>query len=432
MRTILHAIARTIVLSALLVLPACFVAVNGVAHTLETSDVIHISSLHNIEGDFYAFGNDVQIDGSVAGDLVCASSQSVIVRGQVGGSTNEAGLKVNFSGNSTGSVRLVGNEIQVFGTSGRSLIAVGSDIIVNRGTVVEEDAAVYGTVVRLDGWIKRNVKVGGATVIITGQIDGNVQIEAEKITIAPPASISGKITYTSKKQDALVVEPGATVLGETTWKEPEKKPESKGDVLGEISTKVACLFASFFFGLVVTGFFRPYAEEAFKQLRTRFTTSFAAGLLGLLSLIFAVIVLLVALLLMGVAYALLTGETVMIGAFLLMVSIVLVPISSFAAVVGGIVFYSAVILVGYFVGHFIRSLVSKQPAGLSALPLLIGLAVLTLVFWLPFYVGSVIWLFVSILGAGAIILGIKNCRRETVALRQLSGGDQPLSRTDNE
>jgi len=432
MRTILYAATKAIVLSALLVAPASLVAVNGVAHTLETADVIHISSLHNIEGDFYAFGNDVQIDGSVAGDLVCASSQSVIVRGQVGGSTNEVGMKVNFAGASTGSVRLAGSEIQVFGTSGRSLIAVGTDIIVNRGTVVQEDAAVYGSVIRLDGWIKRNVKMGGTTVIITGQIDGNVQVEAEKITIAPPASISGNITYTAKKQEALVIEPGASVLGETVWKEPEQKPESKGDVLGDISTEIACLFASFFFGLVVTGFFRPYAEEAFKQLQTRFTASFAAGLLGLLSLIFAVIVLVMALLLMIIAKALLSGETVMIGAFLLTASIVLLPISSFATVVGGIIFYSAVILVGYMVGHLIRSLVSRQPARLSAFPLLIGLAVLTLISWLPFYVGSMLWLFVSILGAGAIILGIKNCRRETTALRQLSSGDKPLPAAENE
>ena len=56
--------------------------------------------------------------------------------------------------------------------------------------------------------------------------------------------------------------------------------------------------------------------------------------------------------------------------------------------------------------------------------LLLGLAVLTLLFWLPYYVGALLWIVVSILGAGAIILGIKNCRRETVAMRQVAGSTE--------
>jgi len=404
------------------------------AHTLETSEKIHVSSLHTIEGDLYALGNDIQIDGTVSGDLVCAS-QTAIIRGRIGGSTNAAGQTVTFSGTSTGSLRLFGQQVQIFGSSGRSLVSAGTEIVLNQGAVVEEDAVAYGSIVRLDGWVKGNMRVEAKSVTVSGQIDGDLKVEGEKINIVPPAVIGGKLTYTSAKRDALVIEPGATVTGEVVWAEPEKKVESEGDVLADISFKIACLFASFIFGIVVTGFFRPYADEAFKQLRTRTTTSFAAGLVGLLALVFANIVLLLSLLLALIAMLLLSGETVMIGAFILIFSILMLPISSFATVVGGIIFYSAVILVGYMVGHIVRGFVGRRSTRLSAGPLLLGLTVLTLVFWLPYYVGTLLWILVSILGAGAIILGIKNCRRETVALRSVSdigGGDRPAAPPSSE
>ena len=412
----------------------CFATAGVVAHTLETADNINISSLHNIEGDFYAFGNDIQIDGTVEGDLFAASSQSVSIRGDIGGSANAAAMNtVTFSGHSVGSARLAGSQVQIYGSSGRSLLAAASDaVMINQGAVIEEDAGIVGNKVHIDGWVKRNVKIDAHTVTISGQIDGILNVKADKITIVPPAVVSGRVIYESELKDNLVIEPGATVTGETTWKEPEKKAESEGDVLADVSFKIACLFASFIFGIVVTAFFRPYADESFKQLRARTTSSFAAGLVGLLALGFALVVLLLSLLLATIAMVLLSSDAFMVGAFILIFSILMLPISSFATVVGGIIFYSAVILIGYWVGHIIRGMFGNAPIRLGAGTLLLGLAVLTLLFWLPYYVGVLLWIVVSILGAGAIILGIKNCRREAVALRQLAGASEDKASQDSE
>jgi cytoskeletal protein CcmA (bactofilin family) len=394
------------------------------SHTLETDDKIHLSSLHNIDDDLYAFGNEVQIEGSVAGDLV-VGCYIAIIKGDIGGSTNIFANTIDFSGRSENSIRCFGQRVMISGSTGRSLVAFGSEVILHQGAVVERDAGIFGGLVRFDGMVKGNVTCEAKSITITGQIDGNLDAKGEKITVSPPAVITGNVTYETKEQDAFVQEPGVTILGDVTWKPPEEEEDTGAGVLASLTFKISCLLAAFIFGIIVTASFKPYAQESFKQLRQGLVASFAAGVVALLVFIFAVIVLVLSSLLALAAYLMLSSNLALLGVLILVFSIVMLPITSFASVVGGIVFYSAVILVAFALGYLIYGRYQRTAPEFSKLSLLIGLVILVIVFSIPFYIGWVLWILVTILGAGAITLGFKNCRRETVArLEEISGGEE--------
>ena len=69
----------------------------GMTTTIERGDRIHISSLHEIDDDLYAFGENIIIDGEIDGDLI-SGGYIVKVNGKLSGSTNVFAYEIFFSG----------------------------------------------------------------------------------------------------------------------------------------------------------------------------------------------------------------------------------------------------------------------------------------------------------------------------------------------
>ncbi|MCP4685090.1 MAG: polymer-forming cytoskeletal protein [bacterium] len=384
-------------------------AASALGSTFRSGDDVHISNLHNIDDDFYASGNQIRIDGTITGDVTAASYQTSI-NGQVGGSANLAGRYIDHSGQILGSLRFAGERLTVNGFVGRSIVAFGSAVTLGQGAVVEKDVSIGADNVTLDGIIRGDVECAANRVHITAQIDGDLSLEGGKATVAPPAVINGNITYIAAEEDALELAGGVTVAGEVIWKRPEAAAEDETSYLVEVTFKFASLFAAFLFGIIVLKLFRPYAEESFSQLRKRLSVALAAGVLGLLVLTFCILVLVSSLMAMLIGTVLLSGDYAVVGVFVLVISTLMIPISSFVSVSGGIILYSGKIIVGLLVGYLLIRLWRPEAKILSKSSMLLGLLVLTLVFALP-YVGYLIFLLTTITGAGAIILGIRHCRK---------------------
>ena len=101
------------------------------------------------------------------------------------------------------------------------------------------------------------------------------------------------------------------------------------------------------------------------------------------------------------------------------ISLLMVPITGFITVSGGVLFYSGKVIFALLVGYLLVRMIKPGATYLSRFQLLLGLIVLWLTFAIP-YIGLLIYLVVSIVGAGAIVLGVKYCRRELNHLPQPS------------
>jgi cytoskeletal protein CcmA (bactofilin family) len=406
------------------VLALCLTAVSANGSTFRSGENIHISNLHNIDDDFYASGNSIRIDGTISGDVTAASYQTTI-NGQIGGSANLAGRTIDHSGRIEGSLRFAGERLAINGSVGRSVVAFGSIIYMGQGAVVEKDVTAAGGDITLDGVIRGDVECSGNRIEITARIEGDLTLKGDNCTVAPPAVINGNITYVAEEEAALQLQGGVTVAGEVIWKKPERD-EDETSYLADITFRLASLFAAFLFGIIALKLFRPYAEESFVQLRKRVSVALAAGVLGLLVLAFCVLLLLLSLFAMLIGTVLLSGDYAVMGILILVFSILMIPISSFVSVSGGIILYSGKIIVGLLVGYLIIKLWKPKAEALSKSAMLLGLFVLTVLFYLP-YVGSLLFFLTTITGAGAIILGIRHCRKrvENQGNLQLGGTNEP-------
>jgi len=395
--------------SILLISVVLGLASSSPATTYQYSDLIHVSGLHQIEDDFYAFANDIKIDGTITGDLIGGSTRTTI-KGNILGSANLVGQSADHNGSITGSLRFLGDRLTVGGRVGSSILAAGRQVVLNQGSVVEKDVTLAAGDISLDGNILGKVNCKAGMITITGQIGGDVYLKAEKILVAPPAVIRGDLVYIAEREDQLTMEPGVTVIGTTSWQLPEAKENDESNVARDIAYRIASMLAAFFFGVIVISLFKAYAEESFTQLQRRFTVTVAAGLLGMLALLLAVLVL--ALSLMGTLLGsiLLSGDQAVVGVALLVLSTLLIPITSFITVAGAVAFYTGKIIIGLVIGYLILKPLRREAAPLSKLSLLLGLVILSGACALP-YVGFIIFLLTGLIGAGAIILGIHNCRK---------------------
>ncbi|MCK4572845.1 MAG: hypothetical protein KAU36_00670 [candidate division Zixibacteria bacterium] len=394
----------------LLTLPA----VNVTAMEFESGEKIHISNLHHLEDDLFAWGESIIIDGQIDGDLF-AGSYSVVTNGHVRSSAHAFAFKYRHTGRIDGSLRIFANECIIDGFVGRSALIMGNEITVGRTAIIDQDAVFRGNILKLDGTIKGNTDIKGADVMITGRIDGDLLIKADKIAIIPPAVINGNLTYTCEDEAQIDTEAGVVIGGETTWKLPDEDGESKDKPsrLTLFTIQVSRLLAAFLFGIILLAACKRYAVESVKQLRERFTVATATGFLGVLVFIAGLLILVVAAISVPLGMSLISGSLAPVGVLITALAIVLVPITSLVTVSGGVLFYSGKIIAAFLVGYLVMRWKSPDSVRPTRSQLLIGLIILTAAFAIPL-VGLLLYLLISIIGAGAIILGIKHCRATTL------------------
>ncbi|MCK4461292.1 MAG: polymer-forming cytoskeletal protein [candidate division Zixibacteria bacterium] len=397
---------------------------------------VHLTSLHRIDGDVYAAGETVTVDGSIDGDLLAAGG-SVTCAGEITGSENVAAGDFSHTGRVDGSIRVFCSEAEIEGYVGRSVLFVGSILKVGQAAIIRKDINAYGYRVDLAGTVMGNVKIKAERIKISGQIDGDVVLDAdESIVIRAPAVIRGNLTYSSAEELDLEAA-GVTVLGEVTRLEPKDEVDAADQEAEELTDTVlrfSRLFAAFLFGLILIWLCPTYLQEAFTQLRRRFMVSVATGLLAAAAVVMSAAVLLVAIILSVVGLIMSSGDQAAGGAVLLIFSTLMVPITSFTVVTGGVLFYAGKLLPAFLVGYGLIRIFKHQPRQLGKWQLLIGLAFMSGFFAIPL-VGLLFYLAAGIIGAGAIILGIKNCHRngtKSLAVPDLSQPGNPPPSTPKE
>jgi len=389
----------------------CFIMTASAAGSVfKSGDKVEISKLHQIDDDFYFYGEKLTVDGIIKGDLM-AFAFSTNIRGHLESSVNVFSYELNHKGIIDGSLRVFARTAEIHGHVGRSALITAQYIKLFPGSVIKKDANFYGSNLEMEGTVLGDVSIAADTVNIKGIIEGNVEIRASVITISPPAVIKGDLKYHSPTEAFIDTASGVSILGETNWVKPQDEKEKPQEYdPTSLIIRIACLLATFIFAIIAFRLFRPYAEESFYQLKTRYTVAFAAGLLALLIMLvcFAVLLFSLGMALLGII--LISGETFFWGSLILTVFTLLIPITSFASVSSGIVFYSGKIIIAAMIGYLITGRFKKIKVDLSKTSLFVGLLVLLVLFSIP-YAGFYIYLFLSVTGAGAIILGVMKCNR---------------------
>jgi len=114
------------------------------------------------------------------------------------------------------------------------------------------------------------VRIGGGEMFVNSAVTGNVQIEADSVTIGKNAVITGTLTYKSPKE--AIIEEGAKITGKITY-EPRKTKEKEvawALTIGMFIPFLMLLTGALFFGLTFKKYMTMLVggayENPFKEL----------------------------------------------------------------------------------------------------------------------------------------------------------------------
>jgi cytoskeletal protein CcmA (bactofilin family) len=334
---------------------------------IQAGGQITISADETVDGDLYASGGRVLIEGTVDGDLIAAAGQ-ITISGEVSGDVMASAGAVDISGDIGGDARVASGQSSVSGSIGEDLfIASGQTTIADSGQVGED--LVFGS-----GRMAMNGTVGGDVLGAAGDYDR-----------------TGTVTGTENVTIRDVEAPTATER-----------------VLDAVQRFISILLVAALFLWLAP----RLVDEPTMTLKQRPLASLGIGVVGVFA--FCVLVLLVILVavLLGIGVGLL-GLSDLVGAivFAAGVSIAVLAFLFYIAIVFG-----APAWVGMALGSVALSL-DSIPRRLTAL--IIGLIVVVALSSIPI-AGRWIGLIVALFGLGAAILALRP-RRTTPMTLEPSG-----------
>lgn len=320
-----------------------------------TGGVVTVGSDETVEGDLQLTGGSVVVAGTVNGDLEA-----------VGGS-------VVVSGTVTGTVRTVGGSVVIGGDVRGDVDAFGGTVVVRDGARVGGELEASAGVVRLNGEVVGSARLGAEEIVIgpTAVVGGIVEYDADSFEVDPAATIGGGAI----RNDELSFTVGSPFgVGSPDFLQPTVSP------LAAVGYPfLANLLLGVLVLLLVPGFSRNVVTVGEDDPLT------SGGV--------------------GLATVVATPLLVVLLAF----SIVGIPL----ALVGFAAFLFALWL-GQVYGGYLLGTVAVDRVGWRSrwVALVLGLAVLALLSFLPFGTGTVLRTVVSLLGLGALVVVLAGWVRE--------------------
>jgi len=355
------------------------------AYSVKNGDSVYVSKDEVIEGNLYAAGASLTIDGKVTGDVFCAG-QSININGEVAGDVFCAGQSININGKIGGSLRVVGNGINLNGQVARNAVTIGATIVTAASSSIGWDLLVLGNIFELRGDVGRDLYGSAGKVSVAGQIGKNLDLNFgtqnnydKPLIITDTAKIGGEVKYKSNKN--ADINSGAVIKGETIHNFPTLVAKKSNLVnIGWYWGKLISIFSALVIGLVLISFWREQIIKITDLMLAKIGQSFGWGIITLL----------------------LTPIIVVI----LLITIIGLPLAFILFALWLIALCVSKILTGILIG---RSLINnywpKQKDSLI-LAMIIGIVIAYLIFALPI-IGGFISLLAILWGLGGIMLALK-------------------------
>ncbi len=308
-----------------------------------------------VDGDVYAFAGTIIQNGNVSGSLF-AFGGTVIVESPVKDNLKAAGGNVRIGSDVIGDSFLAGGTLEINGKTGRDLIVGGGKIVIN-------------------GDVGRDLRGGGEEFRLNGKVGRDVSLECDSLTLSSSADIGGNLKYKSQKE--VVIQEGAVVHGKIIPTIVEKPAKPKKGIGGTILGKLLGLTWLLILGALLIYFVPDVSSNI---TNTILTSPLKTGIVGFIALFI-----------------------IPITSFILMITIVGIPVALIVLALYIITLYISKIYVGLLIGNETLKRLYKEKTPSQYWGLLLGLFILLFVTWIP-YLGGIISFFAIIFGLGAILI----------------------------
>ena len=363
-----------IVLSSIVLSALTLVILANPAQAKDSSpvDYTNIPAGESIDSSVSANGNQVNIAGTVNGDLFC-TGVDITISGNINGDVICAGQNINISGQVSGDVIALANNFTLSSSVNGSVTLLSSNTTISQNARITQDFRSAGSNITVDGLIGRDVTIDAMKAVVGATIGRDLKGQFGSLTLSPTADIRGNVTY--KSNSDIIRENNSKVAGEVS-----KSSAANSSFMAPDFATLAFGFVLFFISLLIVSMstvflFPGLYIRASKQINEQIGRTSVYGLLNLI--VVPLVLIIISLTFLGIPLA---GLILAIWAVTLMLS--------------GPVF-------AYFVGSRLARK-SKKPA----FKMLIGSIVILSLYAVP-VVNIIVATIVGVVGSGAIIGIIK-------------------------
>lgn len=278
-----------------------------------------------------------------------------------------AGNNLNISGSSEYGM-FAGNSINFKGIVTRDLFIAGNDIVIDSSANIARDLYVAGNSITISADIKGNVFLAAREVSIDSkEIDGDVTLTGNKLTISDNTKINGTLKYNDNIEYSNT---NASIKEVKTYHVEEK---SKDEVMPSISSILLGIVTSFLVALAIY-LLLPASYKVLDEVnKDKVLKTFGNGFLFLIA--------------------------VPVISIVLMISIVCMPLAIITLILYGIIIYLSSIISSVYFGRLIGNKVLKLNN--VYLQILIGIVITKLVKLIP-VIGGLYSFVIIVLGVGLV------------------------------
>ncbi len=323
---------------------------------IRTGDSISVGSGETVEGDLYAFGGTIDIDGTITGDLIVFGGQ------------------VRIDGVVDGDVMVGAGTVDVNGT-------IGGDLRAGAGQV------------HVDGTVGEDVFTGSGQTNISGEVGGDLVFGAGQVRV--DGVVAGNVLGSTGDYDRTDSVGGSE---EVTIEQPVEREQPS--VLSRWLQRFASLLV---LGLLIMWTSRRWLQRAVTAIDEKLGSVVVRGLIGLAAVVLVPIAVTIAGALLAALFALI-GLDLLVGLMVLEIVVVWLVTALLAFI---FVVVIAPVTVAVWAGN---KVLSDGTPGYVALAL--GLAALVALRLVPI-LGGLVGLVVTIIGAGAWLMQVPRWKKTT-------------------
>ena len=344
------------------------------AASTKTGNAVYVSKNEIINGNLFAAGQTVTVDGTVSGDLITAA-QTIDVNGQIGGDIIGVAQNIIINGNVGGNIRIAGSSLTINGSAARNVDAAGANIVLGPNSRVGWDVDIAGETTEVRGTIDGGVNAQVGQAVIAGKIGKDLNLTLtnanHNLTVTSEAIINGDLNYTSRTIAA--VDAQANIAGKIRQAPPVD--QSASWFILWVWKELFIIFSTMAVGLVLISITKNITQQILTHLSAAPLRVFLPGLIILFVLPPIALVLLF--------------------------TIIGIPLALLIAVIWFIASYLAQIFTAILVGKLLLKYLIKNNNFSLLGPLVLGVTVCWLLFTLP-WVGWIISLLAAGFGLGGI------------------------------
>jgi hypothetical protein len=209
---------------------------------------VDVSAGEVVNDDLYLAGSEITVDGTVNGDIVAVGNR-VTINGTVSGSVTAAAATITINGTVGNSIRAGGGTVILNGKAGNDLVAIAGQVTISSLSNIGRDLLVNAGNVDVNGPVTRNILCNASSLTLGSRVGGNIKAQATEVKLGPSAIVAGNLEYTSPDEASMAA--GAAVNGQVKHVVPVKAPApSDQNVVTAVGAFISTVIA-FILGLII-------------------------------------------------------------------------------------------------------------------------------------------------------------------------------------